>query len=65
MTSQAAIQELAATVHAADHAREALKVQLREAHKAGATVQVLQDWTGYSRRTIFYMLKEKEACSEA
>jgi hypothetical protein len=26
---------------------------------------VLQDWTGYSRRTIFYMLKEKEACSEA
>jgi hypothetical protein len=32
---------------------------LREARKAGATIQQLMDWTGYSRRTIFYMLKEQ------
>jgi hypothetical protein len=31
---------------------------LREAQKAGATAKDLIEWTGYSRRTIFYMLKE-------
>lgn len=39
--------------------RKRLADELREARKAGATVQELQKWTGWSRRTIFYMLKEQ------
>lgn len=39
--------------------RDLLKQELREAHNAGATVAQLMEWTGYSRRTIFYMLKDK------
>ena len=36
-----------------------LAQEIREAHKAGATIRQLQDWTGYSRRSIYYMLEEK------
>jgi hypothetical protein len=38
--------------------RGLLAQELREAQKAGATIQQLMEWTGYSRRMIFYMLKE-------
>lgn len=30
---------------------------LRQAQKAGATIAELQEWTGYSRRQVFYLLK--------
>jgi hypothetical protein len=37
-----------------------LRESLRLAHKVdGHTIAELVEWTGYSRRTIFYMLKEK------
>jgi hypothetical protein len=37
-------------------ARDALRLEVRQAQKDGATIAELQEWTGYSRRTIFYLL---------
>jgi hypothetical protein len=48
-------------VRSALEAREAAHANflasIKEARDAGATIQQLMDWTGYSRRTIFYLLK--------
>lgn len=38
--------------------RAQLAQELKQARKAGATIQQLIEWTGYSRRTIYYMLEE-------
>lgn len=56
--AEATIRDSAALIHAAEEARAKLPAQLKNAQKAGASVAQLQDWTGYSRRTIFYLLKE-------
>jgi hypothetical protein len=41
-------------------ARETLRGELRQAYKSGATIAELQEWTGYSRRTVFYLLKDSK-----
>jgi len=43
---------------ALDEATRNLRETLRDAQHEGASVAQLMDWTGYSRRTIFYLLKE-------
>jgi hypothetical protein len=58
--SETAIREQAQTVRLLEAQRLELHAQVREAKKAGATIQQLMEWTGYSRRMIFYMLKENE-----
>jgi hypothetical protein len=58
MTAEATIRERAAHIHQAEQDRAALPADLKKAQKAGATVAQLMEWTGYSRRTIFYLLKE-------
>jgi hypothetical protein len=58
MTEQS-IRERASRIRQADEERAKIAKELREAHKQGATAAQLVEWTGYSRRTIFYMLKEK------
>jgi hypothetical protein len=52
------IRERASRIRHADEERAQLRTELRQAQDAGATIAELQEWTGYSRRTIFYMLKE-------
>lgn len=42
---------------ALEAARTTLRGELRQAQKDGATIAELQEWTGYSRRMIFYLLK--------
>jgi hypothetical protein len=60
--SESAITDAVEFVRSAEHelngGRWLLREKLREAHEAGATAAQLVEWTGYSRRTIFYMLKE-------
>lgn len=49
-------------VKAAHRAREAAQAaflaEVRSAREAGASIAQLMEWTGYSRRTVFYLLKE-------
>jgi hypothetical protein len=56
--NETAIREQAQTVRLLEAQRLELHAQVREAKKAGATIHQLMEWTGYSRRMIFYMLKE-------
>jgi predicted mannosyl-3-phosphoglycerate phosphatase (HAD superfamily) len=57
--SEQSIRERASRIRSMDEERAKLAKELRKAHKQGATAAELVEWTGYSRRTIFYMLKEK------
>ena len=58
--SETTIRERAHKVRSLEAEKLELRAEVREAHKAGATVAQLMEWTGYSRRTIFYMLKDKD-----
>ena len=58
--SESAIRERAQRVRSLEAERLELAEQIRQAHKAGVSVSELVSWTGYSRRMIFYMLKENE-----
>jgi hypothetical protein len=51
-------QAVRAALKAREAAQAAFLAEVRQARDAGATIAELQEWTGYSRRTIFYMLKE-------
>lgn len=56
--TESTIRERAKQVRSLEAQRLGLIEEIREAHKAGATIRQLQDWTGYSRRSIYYMLSE-------
>lgn len=58
--TETAIRERADRVRSLEAERLELRAEIRQAKQAGATVQQLMEWTGYSRRTIFYYLKDKD-----
>jgi hypothetical protein len=58
--NEQAIRECASRIRSADEERTRLRGELREARKNGATIAELQEWTGYSRRTVFYLLKDSK-----
>lgn len=61
MTAEQAIRTRAQRIRSVQRTtreeRARLQAELREAQEAGATVAQMVEWTGYSRRTIFYLLK--------
>ena len=59
-TWKAAIDSQAQDVRTLEAKRLELREAIKSAKQAGATVQQLMDWTGYSRRMIFYMLSEEQ-----
>jgi hypothetical protein len=58
--TEQSIRERASRIRHADEERAKLRAELREAQAAGATVAQLMEWTGYSRRAVFYMLKSEQ-----
>lgn len=55
---ETSVRDRADRVRSLEAERLELRAEIRQAKKAGATVKQLMEWTGYSRRTIFYMLKD-------
>jgi hypothetical protein len=49
-----------AAMQAREAAQAAFRAELRAARKNGATIAELQEWTGYSRRMVFYLLKDSK-----
>lgn len=58
MTAEAKIRALAARIHDGDAARAELPAEVAAAWRDGVSVDDLIDWSCYSRRMIFYLIKE-------
>lgn len=54
---EATIRARAERIRSLEAERATLAAELQQAQQAGATTAQLVDWTGMSRRTVFYMLK--------
>lgn len=57
MTIEATIRARAERIRALEAERATLAMELQQAQKDGASTVQLVEWTGMSRRTVFYMLK--------
>lgn len=58
--SERSIRERAARVRSLQTERDQLHDEIRQARADGAKVRDLMEWTGYSRRRIFQLIKERD-----